>query len=315
MFKLGIYRKDQLTKTHVESFWGRRQFIAQDLYDQLEERSAEERAYLQEQILNRLSVNNGVFKFTASDRFDAFDQEVIREIAEHFPADQVLQLHDMGVSDGRTSIPLFEKLQKIYGERLQFLSSDYAPYLFSVRENGSKKRIIVNENNEIMQIVCPPFVFFTVHPESKILYPINFILRKLIERFYAVPLLKRYVQGDDPEIETHQVTLLCPDFQNLVKRHNNLYFEQRDIMEPLQKNYHVIRAMNLLNKAYFPDDFLRQAVESVKASLYDNGLFIVGSNKEQGTPVEGGIYQKQADKMICLYRSGQGAAVEPFILG
>lgn len=314
MFKLGIYKKEQLNIAHLESFWGKRQFIAQDLYDQLQDYSPEERTYCQEKILIRFSVGNGVFKYTSSARFDDFDEQAIKILRENFPAGDSLKLHDIGVSDGRTSCSLFSQLNHIYKEHLDFLASDYAPCLFVVRKKGSTRRIILNEQNEIMQIVFPPFVFFCIHPESKLFYPLNFIVRMMVDKFYAKPLCEQHLKGTDAGIEVKKVMLLCPGFKILMKENPNLHFEQQDILNMPETCFHVIRVMNLLNEGYFPDKLLQQATRNVLSSLTEGGIFIVGSNREQGTVVDGGIYQKTTDGVKCLYKSGQGPVVEKWIM-
>jgi DNA integrity scanning protein DisA with diadenylate cyclase activity len=71
--------------------------------------------------------------------------------------------------------------------------------------------------------------------------------------------------------------------------------------------------MNILNASYFPEAQLRKAVENIVQSLREGGLFITGSNMEQGTIVNGGIYKKRKNRLERIEISGKGSAVDALI--
>jgi hypothetical protein len=54
-------------------------------------------------------------------------------------------------------------------------------------------------------------------------------------------------------------------------------------------------------------------VENIILSLNEGGLFITGSNMEQGTIVNGSIYKKVRGRMEKLEKSGTGSQVDALI--
>ena len=133
MFKFGIFKKEQLT---LNGFVNGRKFIALDLYNSLDDLPQSERDKIQERMLGRFSVQNGSYKYTHARRFDDFDKLSISAIGATFPAEQRIRVHDLGASDGRTSCDLYDHLNRVYGEHLDFLASDYAPYLYVLKKEA-----------------------------------------------------------------------------------------------------------------------------------------------------------------------------------
>jgi hypothetical protein len=215
MFKLGISRKEQLTPGKLNGYINSRKFIALDLYDDLDDLPQANRDSIQERILSRFSVQSGILKYTHARRFDDFDNLSLCAITANFTAYQDILVHDVGVSDGRTSCGLYEQLNRLYGPRLVFQASDNAPYLFVLRRGRSTRRVIVDDKGHLLQIITPPFVFIVVRPESKKLYPLNHLMRYLATTFYARPLLEAHRAGA-PGIERTRVDLLCRECRTLI---------------------------------------------------------------------------------------------------
>jgi hypothetical protein len=196
MFKLGIFKNEQLTPDHLQGFVNSRKFIALDLYNSLDGLPPAEIDEIQERMLRWFRVHNGVLKCTYARRFDDFDRLSVSAIATHLPTSQIIRVHDIGVSDGRTSCDLYDHLNRLYGGRLDFLASDYAPYLYVLKRTHSRNRLVVDDQQHVLQIVTPPFVFITVGRRERITpYPLNFLIRQLVTVLYARPLLERYKAG------------------------------------------------------------------------------------------------------------------------
>ena len=95
-----------------------------------------------------------------------FDLFSLSAIAANFSTEQDIRIHDIGVSDGRTSCGFFDHLNHLYGERLVFLASDYAPYLYVLKRTHSTNRLIIDDQQHVLQIIItPPFVFIVGRPE------------------------------------------------------------------------------------------------------------------------------------------------------
>ncbi|MGB8782036.1 MAG: hypothetical protein WCD02_02885 [Terriglobales bacterium] len=286
MFKLGLFKKEQLTPANLAGFPNSHKFIALDLYNALDDLPCAEIDQIQERMLHWFRLQNGVLKRTHARRFVEFDRLSLSAIAANFSSGQNLRVHDIGASDGRTSCGLYEHLNQRYGQRLDFLSSDYAPYLYVLKRAQSTSRLIIDDEQHVLQIITPPFVFTVVRAESRRLYPLNYLIRLLVTAIYARPLLKSYKSG---------------------------YPTSYDVLSGPTECFDIIRAMNLLNYGYFPEAQLRNAVENIIQSLSEGGLFITGSNMEQGSIVDGAIYKKTKNGMERVEISGKGSKVDALI--
>jgi SAM-dependent methyltransferase len=312
MFKLGIFKKEQLTPDHLEGFVNSRKFIALDLYNSLDDLPQAEMDKIQERMLRWFRVQNGVLKCTYARRFHDFDLLCLSAISISFSTGQDIRVHDIGVSDGRTSCSLYDHLNHVYGERLDFLASDYAPYLYVLKRTHSTSRLIIDDQQHVLQIITPPFVFIVGRPERITPYPLNPLIRHLVTALYARPLLEDYKAGC-PDIERTRLELLCRACRAYISKQDKFRFDTYDILSCPTERFDIIRAMNILNASYFPEAQLRKAVENIVQSLREGGLFITGSNMEQGTIVNGGIYKKRKNRLERIEISGKGSAVDALI--
>jgi hypothetical protein len=72
--------------------------------------------------------------------------------------------------------------------------------------------------------------------------------------------------------------------------------------------------MNVLNLSYFIDGQPMIAVQNIFDSMADGGLFVTGSNLEQGTVVNGAIYKTIGSGFSQLLVSGTGSQIDGLIL-
>ena len=313
MFKLGIFKREQLTPDHLEGFVNSRKFIALDLYNSLDGLPPAEIDKIQERILRRFRVHNGVLKSTYARRFDEFDRMSISAIAAHFPTSQFIRVHDIGVSDGRTSCDLYDHLNRLYGGQLNFRASDYAPFLYVLKRTHRANRLIVDDQQHVLQIVTPPFVFIELGWRERIMpYPLNFLIRHLVRVFYARPLLEHYKAGS-PDIQRTRIELVGRVCRDYMSKQSNFHFDAYDIFSGPTERFDVIRAMNILNYSYFSELQLRQAAKNIVHSLKEGGLFVTGSNDEQGTVVNGGIYREIKGRLQRIHTSGNGSEIDALI--
>ncbi len=312
MFKLGVFKKEQLTPDRLARILNSRTFIALDLYNSLDDLPPAEIDKIQERMLRWFRLRNGVQKRTYARRFDDFDRVSLPIIAANFPIRQDVRVHDIGASDGRSSCGLYEHLNHLFGERLHFLASDYASYLYVLKRAQGASRLIIDDQHDVLQIITPPFVFIVHHAESRRLDPLNYLIRLLVTAFYARPLLEGYKSGS-PGIERTRLELLCRECRAYINQQNNFRFDSYDVLSGPTERFDVVRAMNVLNYDYFPEAQLRSAVQNVIQSLGEGGLFITGSNVEPGTMVDGGIYKKTKNRMERIEMSGKGSPVDALI--
>ncbi len=103
MFKMGLFKKEQLTPANLAGFPNSHKFIALDLYNALDDLPWAEIDQIQERMLHWFRLQNGVLKRTHARRFVEFDRLSLSAIAANFSSGQNLRVHDIGASDGRFS--------------------------------------------------------------------------------------------------------------------------------------------------------------------------------------------------------------------
>src|ERR1022692_3691144 len=195
------------------------------------------------------------------------------------------------------------------------VTSDYAPFLYVLKRAGSRNQLIVDDQKHVLQIATPPFVFINIGRRERIApYPLNFLMRHIVIVLYVRALLKDYEAGR-PNIEHTRIELLGRACRTYISRHKNFRFVSYDVLSGPTERFDVVRAMNLLNHTYFSEPQLRRAVANVVQSLSEGGLFITGSNDEQGTIVRGGIYKLTKRHLRRINTSGGGSPIDALIAG
>jgi hypothetical protein len=312
MFNIGIVKKGQLTPGNLVGFLNSRKFIAIDLYNCLDDLPQAQIDEIQERMLRRFRLQNGVLKCTQARRFDDFDQLSLPVITAAFSTEQPIRVHDIGASDGRASCGLFDHLNHLYGERLNFSASDYAPYLYVLRRMQSARRIVIDDQHQVLQIIMPPFVFIVFRAKSIKFAPLYDLVRIIVSSLYARPLVEDYRAGH-PAVERTRLELVCRECRAYISERNNFHFDRYDVLSGPTECFDVIRAMNVLNFTYFSKTQLRRALQNIVESLSEGGLLITGSNTERGTIVDGGIYKKMKNHMEMVEISGSGSKVDALI--
>ena len=92
---------------------------------------------LTQRILLLFSDARGAYKRTYAKRFDSFDQKVCEILRQNRDSIECIKAHDVGVSDGRTSVDFFNKLHALFPQ-IQFAASDYNPTI-KILEKGRLK--------------------------------------------------------------------------------------------------------------------------------------------------------------------------------
>jgi chemotaxis methyl-accepting protein methylase len=311
MIKFGICTLKQLRAHNPESFLGSRKFVSVLLYEQLAEMDSPDRDRLMEYVLLNFSGSNGAFMRTYANRFGDFDNEVAK-LARALPvADGALKVHDIAVSDGRTACDFYEALESVPGARVDFLASDFCPPLRVVVRCGRPQAVVMNAGGEILQMVCPPFVFNTPRHE-RWLFPLNHFFLWWFARSCARPLLRRLKSGD-PAVYARELRLICPRCRRLLKERDNFKFCQYSLFDPMPGSFDLARAMNVLNKSYFTDDQIRQAVRNVRDGLREGGLFVSGRNDTPDSPLRASVYRRNGARFERVHARNGGSPIDDLV--
>ena len=308
MLKFGICTLGEVDRSRAALLRGGRRFrrfCSIELYEALARRGGEQDEALQAAVLDLFPIANGAYKRTGRLRFGSFDLEVTKIVAERFPVPSPLNVHDMAVSDGRTSCDLYRLLSEAAGARLRFVASDVCIRVTALSWPGERLTAVVDEDGVLLQMIWPPFVLPIAQTESWF-FPVNRLLRRAL-----LGRARRLMAGlpGDRAIQRRDILLLCNEARSLSGSRSNFLVERHDMFEAAPRRYQVVRSMNVLNPSYFGEARLRRALACVHASLDPGGLFVVGSNGDVGSTVDGGVYERRGDRLCELKRWGSGPRV------
>lgn len=311
MFKTGIYDLSQCDGDKLYSPLSKRKHIALDLYDRFDGSAADVLKF-QEHVIGRVATANGSFKKTHINRFEEFDKQTRKAIQEYLPKEGGLKVHDIAVSDGRTTVPFFEMLADLQGDNLTYIASDYASHFMVLQRGGETSRIVLDREKTIIQIIYKPFVFNMVCPDHKIVYPFNHFMRAKAKA-YADQLLRDY-NDNMGDVHERELVLICKPCRELDETDSRFSFRLFNIVDEMEEGCDIIRAMNILNTSYFDDAAMGLIIANLRTSLNDGGFLITGSNMEGGTTVHGGIYRKVSGALELIGQSGNGSPVHDLIV-
>lgn len=314
MLKLGVCDEADLDLRKLSTFLGRKKFVAATLYRDLCASERPDRDELLERILFRFATPNATLKRTQSARFEAFDAAFLERFQAGIEPGRPYAVHDAGVSDGRTAVDFFRRLAAIPGFELRFVATDYAPAVTAVEDERSRLALVLDPlSGELLQLIWPPFVFNLRKGESPLLFPVNhFVRRWLLAR--RVPALRARFRAGGGGLRVSTIRLLHPSVLALEAQDPRFRFERYDLLAPAPRQYDVVRAMNVLNRAYFPEADLARAVGHVADSLVVGGWFAVGANQDRGSTVDGALYRRVAHGFERVFRSGAGSEIDSIVL-
>jgi hypothetical protein len=240
-----------------------------------------------------------------------------------FPPGSAVLVEDWAVSSGITAAEWFTRLLADY-PRLKFTASDWILFLIEALRPETGDRYILEPDGTPIQYIRPPFVVSLTQPQHWF-YAVNRRLQQRALRTWNDELASQFrIPADwdgladaDPSVDAppfvlRRLPLLHPEVKRL--RSEQFQIRRHSVFEALDQPVHMIRTMNILNRAYFTDAQLRTAVAAVEASLQTGGVWIVGRTRIENPPQHDvTIYRKQPSGWKVLLRVGAGSEIEPLI--
>ncbi|HMS26220.1 MAG TPA: hypothetical protein PKC80_02465 [Burkholderiaceae bacterium] len=282
----------------MQAFWGGKRHASLTLYEHAKGHVLSD-AWA-EHILLFASDSRGTYKRTYCNRFDEFDAICMKHIANNFDFKTALNVHDVAVSDARTACDFFSKLVKKYPV-MNYIASDYDSVL-KVVEVGNQK-VTLDTQNQPIEIVFPPFVFNLKRIDKTYLYPINHLFFLYASKFLLPRIMHRFETG---ELKiTKSIAFFSQRAIKLAQIDHRFKLMTYDILQPsiLNTPVQVIRAMNVLNPAYFDLEKLQIVIGHFFNALAQGGLLVTGSNGDSNSPVRGGIYRKRGNGFDVLWQT------------
>lgn len=296
MLKFGIHSLGQLLA--VDPSKKLRHRIAIDLYEKLKNSSLDDETIsrFEESIICHFASATGVYRRTYRKRFASIEHELVSSVLGLVGGRPDLRVHDMGVSDGRTTVDWYNTIRSAYDGRLEYLASDLYFDLYIVNDTDNEHTFVAADMNwRPMQLVYPPFVFNLGAPESRIFYPINHLIRSILQKTHIEPLIRKAIAGDGT-VRVRTCHLICNELSQLIDS-GAVIVEPHDVLEKQPGEFDVIRAVNVLNPSYFSSQQIDTALSNIAEGLSDGGLFLVGSNENADTAFHGELLVKE-DRML-----------------
>ncbi|HYC77517.1 MAG TPA: hypothetical protein VEI02_07805 [Planctomycetota bacterium] len=235
---------------------------------------------------NRLRMGNGVYKYTAPRRFADVERDVL-ELLRARLGDRALAAHDVGVSDGTTSVELFSALAPVW-PRLRFTMSDYFDAVYVMTRDGDRWAGVLDAELKVIQFFGRGFVLSPLSPPRK-WHPVNRILLDRLRRDLEPALLDAArdlrLDVDPPRApagwSVERVPLVRREALELVRTDPRARFVRHSVLDPLPEPADFIRAMNVLNRGYFGADDLRRAASRLVDGLTPGGVLLIGRNVDE----------------------------------
>ncbi|WP_434043189.1 MULTISPECIES: hypothetical protein [Sorangium] len=201
---------------------------------------------------------SGTRKTTRPGRHRQSDALLVKALGQQRPV-----VLDVGASDGSTALDLLTTLGDAFAS---YFVTDRALSL-RVRTDDRGRAFFYDADGACVLAATPRLLF----------YPAAEGLRWLPR--WASPWLQGGIPPYDPAYP--EVSLVQPRLQELARRDARVVLRTHDIFQPWDGPAPtVIKAANLLNRAYFSDDQLRQAMRNFWSALAPDGLLLVIDNRD-----------------------------------
>jgi hypothetical protein len=312
MLRFGICTQAQYLRTgNRRRYSGSR--VSYSLLD-IGEHPTAEQIQLFEDISFSLRTSNGTFRTSFRQRFRDVDAAAMQWITRFYPPDAEIRVQDRAASHGLTSWEWAEQLFQVY-PRAEFEASDALLYLVKL-SLPKGETYIVEPDAKPLQYINPPFVVSLHHPESW-RYPFNRVVAaRAKHRFERLALPRNWMEGSSANgYEVRKIPCIHPEARSFSQLHPAFQFRVRSVFEPMPGACHVLRTMNILNKAYFSPEQLRAGVQAAFQSIQPGGMWIVGRTAEDDFSNHVTFLRRHADGWEVLERIGNGSEIEELALG
>jgi hypothetical protein len=241
-----------------------------------------------------------------------------------FSASQQLRVEDWAASDCLTSAEWASELFPLF-PHLEFSASDLLLFLFEVKRKGREERFILEPDGTPLQYIRPPFVVRLGQPEPK-LFVLNWLLARSARRKWtglrqSVDLPSSSTVTEDRIVdangwEIRKLPLVHPEALELATQDGRFSIRSHSAFARADQPCHVIRTMNIYNRAYFSEDRLREGVRAVLGSLTEGGIWIVGRTADEAaTSHNATIFRKEdGGTLKAIQRVGLGSEIEELAL-
>jgi hypothetical protein len=239
--------------------------------------------------INQLRMKNGIYKTTRANRFIDVDNELVSLLNTY----SSYTVHDVAVSDGITSVDLYNKFSANNIKASLTISDKFATMYAESKWYGATFKDA--EGIVLYNDFCKIQAYRTTS--------VKFIVSKLLG--YLFPAHSK-VKATDAEI-----LMLNPKTTQLMDE-GKITFRSYDIFEKSTDagRYDIVRCMNVLNYKVFPDDAIINGVANLAATVKEDGLFVLGRTQD-GTGINNvSIFRKKENGLLLVKELNNGSEVK-----
>lgn len=287
---------------------------ARQLYLLPPTRDKAEQETLERNFFSSIRLRNGTYKYTYSHRLDDLNELVMRLLPKARP----LRVMDVAVSSGISTLEWMEALERAsVGHEMMAGDLSVNAYLLSV---GRRLHVLTDETGFPLQfdvfgraIPNPPW------RRHRALYflPLRLLKKALAAQFGEAVDDNSKARGQQSaarnSVNCQRIALVSPRLQQQA----GLKVVEDDILSdapPVANGFHVLRAANILNKAYFDKQTLTRMTSNLRRRLTPDGLFVVCST-DSGGANHGTVFALTRNGSFeSIARIGNGSEIEDLIL-
>lgn len=317
MWKLGILTKEQFLALGKER-WRDAWRASCELLD-VSDTATPDEIRVFEDFTFGFRTSNGTARMTFRNRFPDVNAAVLRWMHQLFPSAAALRVQDRAASHGLVSVEWAGDLFREF-PHLTFEASDLMLELAELRLTSGEV-FIAEMDGTPLQYIQPPFVVPLAQRPSRRYLVHHVVAARAKRRFDSLPLPEGWTNATDLSdgMRVRRISFIHPEARALMRHTERFTFRRRSIFEDGSTSgegcCHVIRTMNILNRAYFSEALLREAASAIFSSLEPGGLWIVGRTLETDFSNHATLLRRGVDTWEVLERLGSGSEVEPIALG
>lgn len=257
-----------------------------------------------------IKLANGTTKTTDRNRM----RDVDRWLYEFLPKTKVQKILDVGISSGITTVELCELLdEKNTPYAVAAMDSDLTAYLLIL---GDGESVLVDRRGNPIHFEMNGKGFGYVKGTN-----VKHRAERAFLKFKTKMLVNFRLKNDfnrpkntaeKNDLEVRAIKLVC---REITENPRIKLLEESVFAENAAEKYGVIRAANILNKGYFSDAQLLEAVRKLAGRLEPNGFLLVCRTNSEGENNASLFRLNRENEFKLTGRFGEGSEIENLVLG
>ena len=208
-------------------------------------------------------------------------------------------VHDVAVSNGITSLALFDTLQG-GGINFKMFISDKISELYFLKWGCLGVTLTEDDNflyGNCLGVACIPDAPYKLFLSKFAGILCRYLWNRKINGIRNAPIKK--------------ISLLFKDVLDLIKKGKINYINYDVFNEKVVNTFDVIRCVNLLNLSYFSPSKIVEAIDGLKVSLKEDGIFKIGSGSGQNAKIT--FYKKKNNTLEMIKKINGGYELDCLI--